>query len=431
MEANIGEISTDQEDTDFVVPFQNFANHNDSLALTNGVPRKIKPIEDVILSVHDNEPEPRKESNDSFSSNEIFHGYTNDLIPDQARPQGPKLDNVTSQESPMKRPRLSLDESKVYQSPLKKGKFDISEDDKPSEYFKNDEPNEDLNLTLESIVSEFEQDIFGRKGKENSNLMSTQGKKTINLEDPLVEISPNHKDNKKGKDIFGQKVNDEISPIKPPIEKPAPKTIAIDDLYEEVKLDCDEQSDFSMYSDDSSIILPTPIKRTKGKNPISDEDNYHDPTQPKKNIDVKISPTHNENKKGNDEISSIKDTKKTPIKKRAPKNFTMDDLNEEAELDGDEEYVPPQDDSMNSTDDSSLNPPTFLGNINSLSKPDLSDEEDESISKFTCKRSSTLGKKFSYLDQTLPVYLFYLLYIHLLINYRKQKFSSPLAFKKV
>ena len=100
--------------------------------------------------------------------------------------------------------------------------------------------------------------------------MSTQGKKTINVEDPLVEISPNHKDNKKGKDIFGQKVNDEISPIKPPIEKPAPKTIAIDDLYEEVKLDCDEQSDFSMYSDDSSIILPTPIKRTKGKNPISD-----------------------------------------------------------------------------------------------------------------------------------------------------------------
>ena len=141
--------------------------------------------------------------------------------------------------------------------------------------------------------------------------------------------------------------------------------------------------------------------------------------------------THNENKKGNDEISSIKDPKKTPIKKRAPKNFTMDDLNEEAELDGDEEYVPPQDDSMNSTDDSSLNPSTFLGNINSLIKPDLSNEEDESISKFTCKRSSTLGKKFSYLDQTLPVYLFYLLYIHLLINYRKQKFSSPLAFKKV
>ena len=85
------------------------------MALTNGVPRKIKPFEDPILSLRGNEPEPSKESNDSFSSTEIFHGYTADLIPDQARPQGPKPKNVTSQDSPMKRTRSNLDESKVYE----------------------------------------------------------------------------------------------------------------------------------------------------------------------------------------------------------------------------------------------------------------------------------------------------------------------------
>ena len=50
---------------------QNFARLNDSLTLVTDVPRKIKPLQ----------PSEQKNSfNESFSSSELFNGYTNDKL---------------------------------------------------------------------------------------------------------------------------------------------------------------------------------------------------------------------------------------------------------------------------------------------------------------------------------------------------------------